>query len=119
MARFSNLVDAEARSYGLTEWNGKLGGEDVSLFATPLTAGDFEHAARRTKNPNFTQSPTIEGMVEILIRKCRDEHGEAAFNLVDKSGMMKWKTDLIAEIFGALFGDLVVDDEAVEDHVKN
>lgn len=120
MARYSDAAADEAGSYGVTTWTGKIGSVDAVLTATPLTPNDYSHAARRTKNPNFAQAPTTEGMVELLIRKCRDDKGADAFTLVDKPAMMKWKASLIGDIFFALFGEGDADsDDKIEDAIKN
>lgn len=121
MAKFSNLVSAEAGGYVETEWQGKLGGTEVRLLSKPLTPNDFEYVSRRTKNPNFMNSPTTEGMVELIIRKAKSEDGEAAFSIGDKTVMMHWRADLIGEIFQGLFADSLVaeTEEDFEDRVKN
>lgn len=121
MAKFSHLVAEEARSYDDTEWSGKIGGEDITLFAKPLTGSDFEYAAKRTKNPGFANSPTLDGMVELIIRKAKADDGNRAFDLGDKTVMMAWNVELTGEIFRGLFGDALVaeTDEDFEDRIKN
>ena len=114
----SALIAAEVASYEDTEWTGQIGGETVTLTSSPLTGADMTFVTRR--HPNFLSSPTFEGMVELLVRKARTEKGDHAFSVKDKPVLMRFNTDKIAEMFGALFeGQFDDDDESHEARVKN
>jgi len=119
MGRFSESLREEVSSYAETEWTGTLGSKEVRLSSRPLTPSDLTRIARQ--HPNFTQQPTMEGMVDLLILKAQDDTGERAFDKGDKPLMMRMGTNKIAEIFQALFSAQLVDDDddAFEDRVKN
>lgn len=92
----------EVGSYDDSEWTGKIGAADVVLMAQPLTPADMTQISR--KHPNFTSSPSLEGMIDLMIMKCKDSHGQLAFAKTNKSLLMRVGTDKIGEIFGELFG---------------
>jgi len=119
MATFSKMVSAEAGSYEDTTWEGTFAGEHVRFFSRPLTSSDMTKISRA--HPNFGASPTFEGMVDLLILKVRDEHGEKGFDRSDKPVLMRVSTEKVGEIFAALFGSQFDDDsdEAHEERVKN
>lgn len=119
MGRFSDALKAEVGSYDDSEWQGQLGGHEVTLVTQPINSKDISEISR--KHPNFTVAPSPEAMVDLMILKCRDENGTKAFDRGDKPFLMRVKTDKIGEIFGELFGgqlDEYTEDD-VEDDVKN
>ena len=119
MGKFSDALRAEVSSYGETEWNGQLGGVDVKLMSKPITSADMTRIGRA--HPDFTRSPNMEGMVDLLIIKATDDNGDKAFDKGDKPMLMRIGTNRIGEIFHALFADQLVedDDEKFEERVKN
>ena len=119
MSRLGRLIEAEASSYEGTTWKGTLGGEEVTLHARPLTGADMSYITR--KHPEFMLKPSMDGMVDLIIRKATDEAGDRAFTVADRVAMTRLTVEKIGEIFGGLFGDQMVED-ADEDHearVKN
>lgn len=111
MGMFSDALRSEVGSYDDTEWRGRLGTHDVHLFAKPLTSADFSQVSR--KHPDFMSNPTPEGMVDMLILKCRGENDVKAFDRGDKPVLMRVNTNVLGEIFAALFGTQL--DEYTED----
>lgn len=118
MGKFSDALLEEAKSYKDTEWSGTIGTKEVTLTARPLTPADMQAIAR--VHPNFTMNPSMEGMVDLIILKARAD-GEKAFDKGDRMLLMKFNTNKIGEIFKALFGNQMTEDdeEAFEDRVKN
>lgn len=120
MGKFSDALRDEVSGHSDTEWTGTLGKmDDVKLVSGPLTPNDITRISR--VHPNFAQSPNMEGMVDLLILKCRDDDDQKAFDKGDKPLLMRMGTNKVAEIFQALFASQLVDDddEAFEDRVKN
>jgi precorrin-4 methylase len=121
MGVFSDAVKSEASSYADSEWTGTLGTATVTIYAKPLTPADL--ARLGPKHAGFVNSPTLEGMVDLIIAKARDGHNVLAFDKGDKPLMMRWNTNKVGEIFAALFGEqmetLNEDDAAQEERAKN
>lgn len=119
MGKFSDALKAEISGYANTEWKGTLGGRDVVIQSQPLTPNDMMRIAR--KHPSFTQSPTMDGMVDLLINKALDVSGDKAFDQADKPHLMRVGTNKIGEIFAALFASQMVEetDEAFEERQGN
>lgn len=109
---FSELLKDEAALYTDNEWNGKLGGKDVTIYARPLTPVDIKVISR--KDPTFIQTPTFGGMITAIIRKAHDGEGKPIFAEKDRGLLQNIKATLIAEIFGDLFGDQFDDDTDFE-----
>lgn len=119
MGKYSDALLEEAKSYKDTEWKGNLGSLEVTLSARPLTPADMSAIAR--VHPNFTTSPSMDGMIDLIILKARDPDGNRAFDKGDKMLLSKLNTNKIGEIFKALFGNQMTEDdeEAFEERVGN
>lgn len=120
MGKFSDALMNEVKSYRETEWFGKLGSKEVTLSARPLTPADITTISRN--HPNFLQSMSLEGMVDLIILKAHDAtDGQKAFDRGDKPLLMKIETTRVGEIFQALFGSQLKEDdeEKFEERVKN
>lgn len=102
MGRFSDALRAEVSSYVGTTWSGELGGQTVTLTATPLTTRDM--TTIRRQHPDFQVNPSLAGMLDLLLIKALDDTGEKAFDLADKPFLLRVSATKIGEIFGALFG---------------
>jgi hypothetical protein len=102
MGRFSDALRAEVSSYADSTWSGELGGQPVTLTATPLTTKDM--TALRRQYPDFQVNPSLAGMLDLIMMKARDEAGEKAFDLADKPFLLRVSATKVGEIFGALFG---------------
>jgi hypothetical protein len=102
---------AQARSVvEVADWG--EGDNPLRLYFGPVTARDIEKVQRKYKD--FLSSATMGAMVEMIIHKCEDEKGEAAFTLEDKPILMGEPVGTIAHVFGAVFNST-----SVEDHEKN
>lgn len=119
MGKFTTALRAEVTGYDNTEWTGRLGGEEVTLFAKPATSADMERISNR--HPGFLTQPSMGGMIDMIILKATDSDGESAFDKGDRIFLMRMSTDKIGEIFRTLFGKQFIedDDEAFEDRVGN
>ena len=122
MGKFSDRLMKAVKSYSDTEWTGKLYEDDdeITLAARPLTPADMAQIARN--HPDFGRNPSLEGMVDLIILKAKDPlDGLRAFDKGDKPILMKLETDKVGEIFAALFGKQLVedDDEKFEARVGN
>jgi hypothetical protein len=101
------LLKAELAAVEQTTATMVLAGTSVELFAKPLTANDLKVVSR--KHPDFMMRPNMEGMIDLMIMKCRDSGDEAAFTLEYKPYLMRMGTNKITEAFGSLFGEQLTD----------
>ena len=96
------------RSASVEAW-----GEDdkpAVLYALPLSVKDMAWVQRRHKD--FLNAMQVEGMVDLIILKAEDEGGDKCFTKEDKPILMrKASLNLIATLFGDLWGDLGEDAE--------
>lgn len=88
------------RSATVEEW----GGDEVCvLYALPLSVSDMKWV--QTRHKNFITEFQVEGMVDLIVRKCEDEAGEKVFTKEDKPTLMHSVTlDVIGDIFSELWG---------------
>ncbi len=77
------------------------GGDPVRLYATPITGADVEYLTRKHKD--FLSSPTLGASVDMFIRKCRLEDGEAAFDVGDRKHLLDMPLEKLGEMRDALF----------------
>ncbi len=121
MGAFTEDLKAEVSSTPYTTGTMELNGKTVKLAAKPLTALDM--VAIKRAHPDFGSNPTLEGMVDLLIRKAQagDEDGGAAFDKADKPFLMRLNMNVIGGIFGELFGQQMeaTNDETTVDGKKN
>ena len=119
MGQFDDLLLAETKSYDDTKWTGNLGAKEVTLFSRPLTGADMSAITRA--HPDFMKTFSMDGMVDLIIMKARAPNGEKAFDKGNRPMLMKFKTDKIGEIFSALYGNQIAedDDEKFEERVGN
>lgn len=90
-------------------------GEDGSpllVYYGPFLAMEMDKVQR--KNPNFLQSISLAGMVDIIVMKAEDVNGEKHFTLEDKPTLMREPFALITRIAGAMMSS-----ESVEEQEKN
>lgn len=123
MVDFAALVQEEAQknSSSRSEWSGKIGDTEVTLYAKPLCPADFDYVGKRGYR-DFLTAPSLGGMVELIIRKAESESGVKCFSPNRDSKPMKlWGQDKVGEIFGDLFGDQMESegDEQFEARVGN
>lgn len=92
------------------EW----GDEDnpLRLYFHEVSAKDIEKVQRKHKD--FLNTPTMSGMVDMIIQKCQDEKGDNAFTLEDKPILMRETINVIAKVFGSIFETM-----SAEEHEKN
>ncbi len=119
MGQFDDLLLAEAKSYEDTKWTGMLGPKEVTLFSRPLNGADMSAITRA--HPDFMKTFSMDGMVDLIIMKARAANGEKAFDKGNRPMLMKLRTDKIGEIFSALYGNQIAedDDEKFEARVGN
>ncbi len=90
----------ERRSATVEEWGGD---EACVLYALPLSVADMKWIQARHKS--FITELQVEGMVDLIIRKCEDDAGENVFTKEDKPTLMHRVTlNSISDIFGELWG---------------
>mgnify|MGYP001025000756 CR=1 FL=1 len=116
------LLQAEISSYEAREWVGKIGGQEVKLYAMPLSPADVEKVRR--KYPEFTTQPEPSAMVNVVCDKAHTtsdlQQGTKAFAInIHGPYFKKAKVELIADIFKALFGDDFEDGTDFDGTVKN
>lgn len=117
---FLELCKKEIADAATTSWSGDLGGQEVTLYAKPLTPADNEIVLQ--KYPSFNTRFDMGGMCLYIARKAEDSEGNRVFDPVAKSLplLKRMGQDKIGEIFEGLFKDqLDESDETVEDVVKN
>lgn len=119
----AQLITEEARTSAAyrSKWVGAIGGEEVTFYAKPLCAADFEYLAKRGVR-DFMVNPTLTGMVEMIIHKAELENGTRVFKPNrDAPIMKKWDQSKIGDIFGELFGEQLEPEteEGFEERVKN
>lgn len=109
--RLAARQDADRRSIEVPEW-----GEDESspqiVYYGPFLAIEMDKVQR--KHPNFLQSMTMAGMVEIIVMKAQDKDGNSLFTIEDKPTLMREPLTLITRVAGALMSS-----ESVEEQEKN
>ncbi len=120
MGVLSEKLKAAVSAQVATEATIELDGEAIAIAARPLTAGDM--VAIKRAHPDFTNNPTFEGMVDLLILKARmgDGEGEKAFGKDDKQFLMRLKMDVIGSAFHDLFATQITatSDESTVDEKK-
>ncbi len=116
----SALLKNEVSSYKSNQWTGLLGGQEVTLYAKPMSPADNARVLK--KYPNFNNSMEFSGMVEYIIIKATDADGNRVFSEKERPLLMRFDQTKIGEIFNALFGDQLDDDDekrGQEDKVGN
>ena len=106
----ANRANQQRSVIEVPEWG--EGDTPLRLYAGPVTARDIEKVQRKHKD--FLASPTMSGMVEMIILKCEDEAGDAAFTLEDKPILMGEPIGIVSSVFSRVFTAT-----SYEDHVKN
>lgn len=106
--RIAGRQDADRRTLEVPEW-----GEDESspqiIYYGPFLAIEMDKVQR--KHPNFLQSMTMAGMVEIIVMKSEDKEGNKLFGLDDKPTLMREPLGLITRIAGALMTTASVEEQ--------
>lgn len=109
--RIAARQDADRRTIEVPEW-----GEDESspliVYYGPFLAIEMDKVQR--KHPNFLQSMTMAGMVEIIVMKAQDKDGNSLFTIEDKPTLMREPLTLITRVAGAFMSS-----ESVEEQEKN
>lgn len=106
--RLAARQDAERRTIEVAEW-----GEDESspqiIYYGPFLAIEMDKVQR--KHPNFLQSMTMAGMVEIIVMKAEDKDGNKLFTIDDKPTLMREPLTLITRVAGALMTSATVEEQ--------
>jgi hypothetical protein len=93
------------------EW-GEDSDSPLMIYSGPMLALEMDRIQR--KHPNFFQSATIAGMVDLIILKAEGQDGEKLFTLEDKPTLMREEFSLIARVAGEMIAST-----SAEDHEKN
>jgi hypothetical protein len=95
----ANRAARERHSVEVSEW----GTEDSPLviYYGAVTGSDIDKVQRKHKD--FLTNPTMPAMVEVLLIKSEDEHGEKIFTLEDKPTLMREPFEIITRVFGTVF----------------
>lgn len=108
---------SEIGGYEKSSWTGEIGGMEVTLHATPITARDVERVRRK-----FGEAITTPAaMAEMISIKATDEHGKQVFGPKLRPLLDRLRTTVIGGMFEGLFGDQLEEetDEGFEDRVGN
>ncbi len=116
------LLKAEVASYESREWVGEIGGQEVKLYAMPLSPADVEKVRR--KYPEFTTQPEPSAMVNVICDKAYTtpdlQQGTKAFAInIHGKYLKQAKVELTGDIFKKLFGEDFDEDTDFYTKVKN
>lgn len=76
----------------------------IRLVAKPLRPVDLSNIKRN--HPDFMANPSLEGMVDLIIAKAREEESDSlVFDARDKPLLMRMDSTVITKAFGDLFGE--------------
>ena len=103
-------AEQERSFVDVSEWGDE--GKPLRLFFSAVSARDIERVQRKHKD--FLANPTMSAMVEMIISKCEDDAGEAAFSIADKPVLMGETIMVIGKVFSGIFDTITV-----EEHEKN
>lgn len=121
MGKLADALRKEIKSYESRKWTGKIGGDEFTLYAKPLSPADVEKV--RKKYPEFTTQPEPAAMVNVTCDKAyltEDCTGPKAMSVnIEGKFLKQAKVELIGDIFGALFGEDFDDDTDFDGKVKN
>lgn len=113
---WEKLIESEAGSYGLAEWTGTLGGQEVTLYSKPVTSADITRIQKKGY-PDFPNVITPSAMVEMICLKATDAAGQKPLRNVKIIKRMQelLRPAKISEIASALFEDALEIDETDEE----
>jgi hypothetical protein len=109
--RISAKTTLDAKRVEVAQWGDENG--PLVLFATPLSCGDFNKIQR--KHPDFLNSMTVEGLVDMVILIAKDAEGNKAFDIADKPVLMRQPVGVVSSVAGELMGDISQVDDAKKD----
>jgi hypothetical protein len=106
----AKLSEREKLHVDVEEWGEP--GEPVRLYFDKFNIRDMSKLQRKYKD--FATNPTLDAMVDAIIAKVEDEHGESVFTIEHRPMLMGADVGTIAKIFGVIFNG-----PTVEEHEKN
>lgn len=109
--RIAQRHEAARKQIEVAEW-GEDDGTPLMIYCGPLLAIEMDKIQR--KHPNFFQSATVPGMVDLIIMKAENKEGEKLFTLEDKPVLNREEFSIIARIAGDM-----ISSTSVEEHEKN
>ncbi len=109
--RIAERQRAARKSIEVAEW-GEDSDSPLMVYFGPMLALEMDKIQR--KHPNFFQSATIAGMVDLIILKAEDKSGEKLFTLEDKPTLMREEYGLIVRVASEM-----ISATSVEEHEKN
>jgi len=104
--RISDRVNIK-RHIDVPEWGED--GKPQKVFYGPILAGELDKIQR--KHPNFLQSASFAGMVDLIILKAETGDGEKLFTLEDKPILMREEVNIIARVAADLMGSTTVEEQ--------
>jgi len=115
MSKFGEQIRSSSVSHRnrieVPEWGNE--DEPMVIYSSALLAGEFNRLQK--KHPDFLNNMTIEGLVDLIIMKGQDEHGEKCFDIGDKPILMRQPVSIVSTVAGALMGEI----NSIEDAEKN
>ena len=106
----AKLAEREKLHVDVPEWGEP--DKPVRLYFDKFNIRDMSKLQRKYKD--FATNPTLDAMVDAIIAKVEDEHGEKVFTIEDRPTLMGAEVGTIAMIFSAVFNG-----PTFEEHEKN
>lgn len=118
MAALSDLL-RKSREFTRRSVTVRIGGENVTLYAKPLTGQEIDKILVR--HPEFASKPTNAAVVDIIIMKAETESGDPAFDIGDKAPLLMQDISILNQIHSGLFPneDTSLSDDAIEAETGN
>tara|TARA_R100001510_G_scaffold21469_1_gene18795 strand:+ start:4056 stop:4400 length:345 start_codon:yes stop_codon:yes gene_type:complete len=85
-------------------------GDPLVLYSKPLTARDIIDLQNKYKN--FLNEMTLEGVIDLIIRKLETEDGEKAFSVADKPIIRGFEPIKLSNIGASIIGEVTSVEEA-------
>jgi hypothetical protein len=95
----AKLAEREKLHVDVPEWGEP--GKPVRLYFDRFNIRDMSKLQRKYKD--FATNPTLDAMVDAIIAKVEDEHGENVFTIEHRPMLMGAEVGTIARIFGIIF----------------
>ncbi len=109
--RIADRQTKARKSIEVSEW-GEDSDSPLLIYFGPMLAMEMDRIQR--KHPNFFQTATIAGMVDLIILKAESRDGEKLFTLEDKPTLMREEFAIITRIAGEM-----ISATSAEEHEKN
>lgn len=113
------LVSDEAKSLkdDVREWTGEIGGQEVTLYSTPMSPYDGKMVSKKYRH--FYDTPCPSSMSYLICLKAVDENGKKVFKPTHAPIMERWGLDKIVSISQKLFKGDFEEEITLEELEKN